>query len=77
VGYSDDVNGYKLIDPSTDQLIIERNIEFEESPLHAPPMQHAETFVLPPIPDIRDDDSIHSDVTYSNMDPEDFVHAHE
>jgi hypothetical protein len=40
VGYPDDVKGYKLIDPSTDRLIIEHIVQFEESPLPAPPMQH-------------------------------------
>jgi hypothetical protein len=45
--------------------------------LHAPPVQHAETLVLPSVPDIRDDDSTHSDATYSNTDSKDFVHAYE
>jgi hypothetical protein len=66
VGYPDDVKGYMLIDPSTDWLIIEHNVQFEESPLHAPPVQHANTLVLPSVPNIRDDDSIHSDATYSD-----------
>jgi hypothetical protein len=59
VGYPDDVKGYILIDPSTYRLIIERIVQFEEIPFHAPPVQHAETLVLPSIPDIRDDDSTH------------------
>jgi hypothetical protein len=46
VGYPDDVKGYRLTDPSTDRLIIERNVQFEESPLHAPPIQPAETLML-------------------------------
>jgi hypothetical protein len=41
LGYPDDVKGYKLIDPSIDRLIIEHSVHFEESPLHAPPVQHA------------------------------------
>jgi hypothetical protein len=57
VGYPDDVKGYILIDPSTDRLIIEHTAQFEESPFHAPPVQHAKTLVLPSVPDIRDDDS--------------------
>jgi hypothetical protein len=77
VGYLDDVKGYKLIDPSTDRLIIERNVQFEESPLHAPIMQHPETLVLPLVPDIRDDDSIHSDATYSDLDSEDSIYGFE
>jgi hypothetical protein len=68
VGYLDDVKGYRLIDPSTDRLIIEHNVQFEESPLHAPLVQHAETLILPSVPDIRDDDSTHSDATYSDTD---------
>jgi hypothetical protein len=73
VGYPDDVKGYILIDPSIDRLIIECTVQFEESPLHAPPVQHAETLVLPSIPDIKDDYSTHSDATYL----EDSVHADE
>jgi hypothetical protein len=42
-GNLDDAKGYRLIYPSTDQLIIDRSVHFEESPLHAPPVQHAET----------------------------------
>jgi hypothetical protein len=66
VGYPDDVKGYMLIDPSTDRLIIERIVQFKESPLHAPLVQHAETCVIPLVPDIRDYDSIHSNATYSD-----------
>jgi hypothetical protein len=77
VGYPHDVKGYILIDPSTDRLIIERIVQFEESHLHAPLVKHAETLVLPSVPNIRDDDSIHSDDTYSDTDSEDFVHANE
>jgi hypothetical protein len=58
MGYPDDMKGYKLIDPSTDWLIIKRNVQFEESPLHAPPLQHSDTLLLPSVPDIRDDNSI-------------------
>jgi hypothetical protein len=65
VGYPDDVKGYILIYHSTDRIIIEHTVHFEESPLHAPPMKHEETRVLPSVPDIRDDDSTHLDATYS------------
>jgi hypothetical protein len=75
VGYPDDVKGYRLIDPSTDRLIIEHSVQFEEIPSHAPPEQHADTLVLPSVADIRDDDSIHSDATYSNSYSKDFVHG--
>jgi hypothetical protein len=74
VGYPDDVKGYRLNDPSTDWFIIERSVQFEESHLHAPPMQHAEPLVLPSIPNIRDDDSIHSNATHSDSYIKDFVH---
>jgi hypothetical protein len=77
VGYPDDVKGYRLIDPSIDRLIIEHTIQFEESPLHAPPVHHAEILVLPSVPDIIDDDSTHLDATYLDTDSEDFVHADE
>jgi hypothetical protein len=60
VGYPDGVKGYRLLDPSTDQLIIERSVQFEESPLHGPHEPHAEAFVLPPV---VDDESTHSDHT--------------
>jgi hypothetical protein len=77
VGYPNDVKGYRLIHPSTDWLIIECNVQFEESPLHAPPVQHAETHVLPSVPDIRDDDSTHSDATYSYTYLENYLHVDE
>jgi hypothetical protein len=72
VGYPNDVKGYRLIDPSTDRLIIESSVKFDESPFHAPPVQHADTLVPPLVPGIRDDDSIHSD---SNSDSKDSVHG--
>jgi hypothetical protein len=65
MGYPDDLNGYRLIYPSIYYLIIEHNVQFEESPWHASPVQHADTIVLPSILDIRDDDSIHLHATYS------------
>ena len=36
VGYPDDVKGYRLIDLSSDQLIIEHSVQFKESVSHAP-----------------------------------------
>jgi hypothetical protein len=77
VGYPYDVKGYRLIDPSKYQFIIERNVQFEESPLHAPPMKHEETLVLPLVPYIRDDDSTHSDATYLDTYSEDSIHVDE
>jgi hypothetical protein len=77
VGYPDDVKRYRLIDPYIDLLIIEHNVQFEESPLHAFPVKHTKTLMLPLVPNIRDDDSKHSDATYSNTNSEDFVPADE
>jgi hypothetical protein len=77
VGYPDDVKGYKLIDPSTDLLIIEQTIQFEESPLHAFPLQYVDNLVLTSVIDIKDDDSTHSNATYSDTDSKDFVDADE
>jgi hypothetical protein len=76
VGYPDGVKGYRLIDPSTDQLIIEHSVQFEESLSHAPHEPHAGTFVLPPV---RDDESTHSYSTLdlsSNTELEDSEHAY-
>jgi hypothetical protein len=75
VGYLDDVKGYNLIDPSTYWLIIECIVQFEESPLHAPLVKNAETLVLPLVVDIRDDDPIHLNATYSDSDSKDSVHG--
>jgi hypothetical protein len=77
VGYPDDVKGYILIDPCTDQIMIKCSVQFEESHLHTPPVKRVETLVLPSVPNIRDDDSTNSDATYSDIDLEDFVHADE
>jgi hypothetical protein len=49
VGYPDRVKGYILIDLSSDILIIERSVQFEESVSHVPQHPHATTFILPPI----------------------------
>jgi hypothetical protein len=49
VGYPDGVKGYRLIDLSSDQLIIERSVQFEESVSHVPQQPHADTFILPPV----------------------------
>jgi hypothetical protein len=58
VGYLDGVKGYRLIDLSSDQLIIEYSVQFEESVSHVPQQLHADTFVLPPV---RDDEHAHDD----------------
>jgi hypothetical protein len=76
VGYLEGVKGYILIDPSMDKLIIERSVQFEESPMHAPQEPHAETYVLPLVPDIRDDASSHSD-QISDLISESYLEDHE
>ena len=67
VGYPDGVKGYRLLIPSTDKLIIERSVKFEESLSHAPQVPHAGTFYLP---HVRDDDSVHSDADTDHADAE-------
>jgi hypothetical protein len=58
VVYPDGVKGYMLIYPSTDKLIIEQSVQFEE--MHAPLETHAKTSILAPAPDIIYDESTHS-----------------
>jgi hypothetical protein len=48
-GYPDGVKGYWLIDISSNCLIIEHSVQFEESVLHVPQQPHADTFTLPPV----------------------------
>jgi hypothetical protein len=52
------VKGYSFIDISSDRLIIENSVQFEESVSHVPQQLHADTFVLPPV---RDDEHAHAD----------------
>ena len=72
VRYLDIVKGYKLIDISSDWLIIEWSVQFEESVSHVPEQPHAYTFFLPPV---RDDDYAHadssSDESYDSEDSDD------
>jgi hypothetical protein len=49
VGYPNGVKGYRLINLSSDRLIIERSVQFEESVSHVPQQSHADTFTLPPV----------------------------
>jgi hypothetical protein len=58
VGYPDNVKGYRLIDLSSNRLIIERSVQFEESVSHVPQQSHADTFTIPPV---RDDEHAHAD----------------
>jgi hypothetical protein len=57
-GYPNGVKGYRLINLSSDRLIIERSVQFEESVSHVPQHPHANTFTLSPI---RDDEHAHAD----------------
>jgi hypothetical protein len=50
------VKGNILIDHSSDRLIIEHSVQFEESVSHVSQQSHADTFVLPPV---RDDEHAH------------------
>ena len=61
------MKGYRLLIPSTDKLIIERSVKFEESLSHAPQAPRADTFYLP---HVRDDDSVHSDADTDHADAE-------
>jgi hypothetical protein len=58
VGYPNGVKGYRLIDPSMDQLIIERSVQFKESISHAQQDPHVNTFILS---HVRDDENEHVD----------------
>jgi hypothetical protein len=72
VGYPDSVKGYRLIYLSSDQLIIERSVQFEESVSHVPQQPHVDTFTLPPV---RDDEHAHAnsslDESYDSEDSDD------
>jgi hypothetical protein len=47
------VKGYHLIDISSDRIIIERSVQFEESVLHIPQHPHVDTFTLPLVLDVE------------------------
>jgi hypothetical protein len=57
-GYPNDVKGYRLIDISSDWLIIEHSVQFKESVSHVPQQPHEDTFTLPPV---RDDEHEHAE----------------
>jgi hypothetical protein len=61
VGYPNGVKGYSLIDLSSDRLIIEQSVQFEESVSHVPQQSHADTFILPPV---RDDEHAHDQLFF-------------
>jgi hypothetical protein len=52
------VKGYRLINLSSDWIIIELSVQFEESVLHAPQQPHVDTFILP---HVQDDEHAHGD----------------
>jgi hypothetical protein len=66
------VKGYRLVDISSDRLIIKRSVQFEESVSHVPQQPHANTFILPLV---RDDEHAHvesySDESYNSEDSDD------
>jgi hypothetical protein len=64
VGYPDYVKGYRFIDISLDQIIIERSVQFEESVSHVPQQLHADTFILPPL---RYDVHAHADYSLDEI----------
>jgi hypothetical protein len=63
------VKGYQLIDLSSDHLIIECSVQFEENFSHVPQLPHANTFTLPLV---RDDEHAHgnssSDESFDSED---------
>jgi hypothetical protein len=66
------VKEYRLIDLSSDQLIIEHSVQFEESVSHVTQQPHADTFILPPVQDdehAHDDSS--SDESFDSKDSDD------
>jgi hypothetical protein len=58
VRYPDSVKRYKLIDLSSDQIIIGHSVQFKESISHVPQQPHANTFVLA---HVKDDEHAHAD----------------
>jgi hypothetical protein len=67
------VKGYWLIDISSDQLIIEHSVQFEESISHVPQQPHADTFTLPPV---RDDENAHVDSSLDESSDSDSESLH-
>jgi hypothetical protein len=63
------VKGYRLIDLSSDWLIIKRSVQFKESVSHSPQQPHEDTFILPPV---QDDEHAHVDSSsYESYDSKD------
>jgi hypothetical protein len=52
------VKGYQFIDISSNRLIIEHSVQFEESVSHVPQQSHADIFTLSPV---QDDEHAHDD----------------
>ena len=70
------MKGYRLIDLSSDRLIIERSVQFEESVSHVPQQSHADTFTLPPV---QDDENAHVDSSLdesSNLEDLDYLDSY-
>jgi hypothetical protein len=60
LGYPKGLKGYLPIYPSTENLIIERSVGFEEIPMHASQKQHEQISLHPRVAYHRDDESYHS-----------------
>jgi hypothetical protein len=68
------VKGYRLIDISSDRLIIECSVQFKESVSHVPQQSHADTFTLPLV---QDDEHAHADSSSAeSSDSEDSDDSH-
>lgn len=73
VSYQDVVKHYRLLDLSIHKKFIERRIYFDENPMQASQVQHAITYVLPPLTNIEDNRdtiiwlSIHLNLNLMNM----------
>ena len=64
VGYLDGVKGYRLIDISSDWLIIEWSVQFKESVSHLPQQLHENTFILTLV---WDDEHAHVDSSLDDI----------
>jgi hypothetical protein len=65
------MKGYRLIDLSSDRLIIERSVQFKESISHVPQQSNADTFVLPPVNDEHAHADSSSDESSNSEDSDD------
>lgn len=66
-----------MLDLSTETLLIERSVYFDESPMHASQESHSHTSLLPPLTDLIDNTCNHLDLISdtSESDPDEHEHA--